>query len=126
MLSAVICSSVTQDGGRAWSTASQYHSCILLQALGGRGGSLVSRLSTSSPAIVTRRRLSAFRYSQMDFPNSLIYQQSLLGYLLVETLSSTSIHVSNEIHELWHAARLSGFGTARQNSENSLSDRVLV
>ena len=62
----------------------------------------------------------------MDHPNRLSRCGYRLVYLLVETLSSTSLHVSSEIHELWRAAHLSGSGTARRNSENSLSARFLV
>ena len=57
--SVVIQSSVTRAGGGAWSTASLYHPCLLLQASWGRGGSPFSRRYTSSPAVVTRLQLSS-------------------------------------------------------------------
>ena len=62
----------------------------------------------------------------MSRPNRPIRRWSRLGFLLVENLSPTSVHVSYDIHELWRAVHLYGFGKVRRNSSNSSSVCVLV
>ena len=89
------------------------------------GGSLVSRISNFSTAIAIRHCLYSLINALISCPNLLCGFWSRPGYHHVETLLYTSLHFSAEIHELWRAVRLSGFGTAYCNSANSLSARVL-
>ena len=106
--------------------ATIYHPRILLHDSRGRGGSPLSSLSVSSTSVDTRCLLSYFSAAQMALPSRLSLRLYLPGSHLVETLLSTSLHVSVDIHGLWRAARLSGFGTVRRNSAKILSIRVLV
>ena len=89
-------------------------------------GSPLSSLSVSSTSVETLGLLSYFSAAQMELPIRLSLRVYLPGSHLVETLLSTSLHVSVDIHGLWRAARLSGFGTVRRNSAKILSIRVLV
>ena len=95
-------------------------------AWGGGGRSLFNRLSSASPAAVSRRHHYYLREDRMARPNILRRRLYRPVSLLVETLSSTSLHVSTEIYKLCHSNRLSGFGTAHCNSASSSSARVLV
>ena len=72
---------------------------ILLHDLWGRGESLLSSLSTSSPAVSACRLLSSFSASQMARPSRLILRWYRPSYRLVETLSSTSLQVSTNIQK---------------------------
>ena len=77
----------------------------------------------SLPNVYIFRRLSSFSPAQITSRNLAWY---LPGSLLAETILSMSLYVSSNIHELWRAACLSGFGTVRRNSVKILSACVLV
>ena len=124
--SSVISSSVIRAGGRTWSTAALYHPLILLHDSRGRGESPVKIRSTSSTAASTHICLSPFNAARNACP----IHNNLLWYCpvprLTETLSLMIIHISSNIHELWRATQLSGFGTARCKSVEILFACVLV
>ena len=69
------------------------------------------------------RRLSSFSSTRITRRNLAWH---LPGYLLAETILSMILYVSSNIHELWRAACISGFGMALHNLEKILSARILV
>ena len=80
----------------------------------------------SSLAVPNRRHLYPFNTDLIARPSRRILVWYCLGSCLMKNLLLMSLHVSSEIHKLWRAIRLSGFGTARCNSANILSAYVLV
>ena len=70
--------------------------------------------------------MSSFRATIIARTSRLVRAWSLSASHLAGTLLLMSLHIVSEIHELWHAARLSIFGTLLRNPEKILSTRVLV
>ena len=75
------------------------------------------------PTVSIFRRLSPFSSARITRQNLAWY---FLGSCLAETILSVSLYISSNIHELWCAACLSGFGMALRNLANILSARILV
>ena len=107
----MIRSSVAQAGGGARSTVALYQLFSCCQAFRGNGGSAPISASTSSPAVSTCLFLSPFRLA-------VIYRLSLqilvwsLAFCRLETLLSTSLHVSSKIDPLFLLSLACGFGTS--------------
>ena len=95
--SAVIRSSYARAGGGARLTAALYHPLSRLQASFGFDGSAPSNVSTSSPAISTLLFMSSLRLAAIARLSLLIFACTLFPRR-AETLSSTIIHVSSDIH----------------------------
>ena len=122
----MICSSVTWAGGRARSTAALYHPLILCHASWIKGGSAPAPTiaSTSAPASSTCRLLSDVKLALMARPRLLMMVWPFAGSWRAETLSTTRLHVSAEIHSFFCASCARGFGTALRRSEKILSSLV--
>ena len=92
----------------------------------GKGEIPLISISTSSPAVSTRRLLPSFIAARMALPRRMSLCWSRPCSRLAETLLLTSLQVSADIHELWHATHLYGFGIARHNSANVLFSHIPV
>ena len=125
-LSAVIRSSIAQAGGGARSTAALYHPWILCQASWIRGGSTPISASTSAPASSARRLRSSAKLSLIARPIRILSACPFAGSRRVETLSSTSLHVSSEIHSFRLPSRTFAFGTALCRAAKASSSLVGV
>ena len=90
------------------------------------GGVSVKSRSTSLPAVSTRCRLPPFNTAQIAIPgrHTLVYHRPVT--LLMDNLSSTSLHISSKIHKFWRAAHFSRFGMVRRNSAKIFSALILV
>ena len=108
----MIRSRVAQAGVGARSTAALYHTFSRCHASCGIGGSAPSSVSTSAPAVSTLRLLSPFRISAIARLNLQIRVWSFSGFCCAENLSSTSLHVSSDIHLFFLISRACGFGIA--------------
>ena len=117
----MIRSRVARAGGRARSTAALYHPFSRCHASRGIGGSAPSSCLTSSPAVSTLHLLSPFRLSAIARLSLRILVWSLVGFRRAETLSSTSLHVSSDIHPFFLLSLACGFGTALRRAAKILS-----
>ena len=120
----MIRSSVTRAGVRAQSTSALYHPLILCHASWIKGGYTRTIASTSAPASSTCHLLSDVKLALMARPSLLMMVWPFAGTWRAETLSSTSLHVSAEIHSFFRASHAPSFGTALRRSEKILSSLV--
>ena len=124
IFSDVIHSRVTQEGGRARSTAELYHPWMRCQASWMRGGPAPTISSTSAPASSALRFRCAALLTLTALPSHLFSACPFHGSRHAETLSLTSLHVSSNIHVFFLAARGCNFGTAPRRAAKRLSTRV--
>ena len=103
--------SVAQAGGGARSIAALYHPLSCCHPSCGIGGSAQSSALTSSPAVSTLCLLSPFRFYVIA-PLSLQICVWYIVFRRAETLLSTSLHVSSDIHPFFLRFLACAFGTA--------------